>query len=78
MQEEAICIFYSNVFGENFLTQSFFSLVYKVPIIVNPNVIVELLRVPWVTEKALEFTIGKLTKAHKSEWVKELCGKFAK
>lgn len=76
IQEEVVHIFYSNMFEEDFSTQSFCSSVYKVPL--TADVIAELLSMPQVTKQELEFLIDKLTMAQKLEWVQELYGKFIK
>lgn len=78
IQEEVVHILYFNVFYENFSERSFYTFVYKVFIIINPDVIAKLLGVPWVTGQSLEFSIGKLTMAQKSKCIQELYGRFVK
>ncbi len=46
IRDEEVRIFYSNVFGENNRDNSFYSTIYGCPIIVNPDYIAKLLRIP--------------------------------
>lgn len=74
VHDEAIKIFYSNIFDENFWTLLFYSSVYKIPISINPNYISTFLGIPRVVDVIL-FPPRHMSKEYKAAMTRCLCEK---
>lgn len=74
VHDEAVRIFNSNIFDENFWTLSFYSLVYKIPILINPDYISTFWGIPRVAD-VIPFPPKHMSKEDKAAMTRRLCGK---
>lgn len=77
IHDEAVRIFYSNIFDENFWTLSFYSSVYKIPIPINHDYISTFLGIPRVAD-AILFPPRHMSKEDKATMTRRLCGKIVR
>lgn len=74
VHDEAVRIFYSNIFDENYWTSLFYSLVYKIPITINPDYISTFLGIPRIDD-VIPFPPRHMSKEDKATMTKRLCGR---
>lgn len=76
VHDKAVRVFHLNIFNENFQVYSFYSSVYKIPIVINPNFIATL-GIPRILD-ANHFPPLQMFKEDKEAMTRRLCGKTIK
>lgn len=77
VHDEAVIVFYSNIFNENFWTSSFYSSIYKIPIAINPDYIFTFFGISRISD-AIHFSHLQMSKEDKVAMTMCLCGMTVK